>query len=244
MAVPHPDQMSRSVLADRDLDALSLGPSQTSSARVFQELHARIVALKLPPGTILNRAELAEAFGVSQSPVREAILRLESVGLVVSYPQSRTEVTHIAPARLVQENFHRTAMECEIVDRLSRPETGADLTRARGILKSQEALIDDPQQIELFRELDEQFHHALFAAAGHPALHMHLRERSGHMARLRTLDLPRAEKLRSVVEGHTRVMERIQSGDRHGAVDAMRDHLSGTIGRLADIMAAHRSYFA
>ena len=224
-------------------EAISLSANVSASARVFQELRARIVALKLPPGTILNRAELAEAFGVSQSPIREAIIRLEEIGLVVSYRQSRTEVTRINPERLKQENFLRTGLECEVVDRICRQGSAADLTKAKGYLKIQEALVDEPDQIELFRELDENFHQALFIAAGQSALHAHVTERSGHMARLRTLDLPRSRKLQSVIEGHAAVIGRLEAGDRHGAVDAMRGHLSGTIGRLPDIMDAHPEYF-
>ncbi len=221
----------------------SLNANVSASARIFDELRARIVALKLPPGTILNRAELAETFGVSQSPIREAMLQLEDIDLVASFRQSRTEVTCINPARLQKEHFLRSGLECEVVDRLCRLGAEADLTRARGYLKIQEALVDDPDQIELFRELDENFHKALFEAAGQEAAHELAKMRSSQMARLRTLDLPRNRKLHSVVDGHRHVIEKIEAGDRHGAADAMRDHLSGTIGRLDDIMTAYPDYF-
>ena len=245
MAASKPNHLSLASSSNDhgDIETLAPGSGLSSAGRVFQELRGRIVALKLPPGTILNRAELAEAFGVSQSPVREAILKLEGLGLVVSYPQSRTEVTRIAPVRLAQENFLRTALECEVVDCLGRTDPPPDLTKAKGYLKIQEALVDEPDQIELFRELDENFHQALFIAAGQSALHAHVTERSGHMARLRTLDLPRSRKLQSVIEGHAAVIGRLEAGDRHGAVDAMRGHLSGTIGRLPDIMEAHPEFF-
>jgi len=223
--------------------AMGLSANIPASSRVFGELRARIVSLKLPPGTILNRAELAEAFGVSQSPIREAILRLEDIDLVVSYRQSRTEVTRINPARLKKENFLRTGLECEVVNQLCRQGGGADLLKAKGYLKIQEALVDDLNQIELFRELDESFHQALFIAAGQEALHSLVTERSSQMARLRTLDLPRNRKLHSVIEGHRAVIERIEVGDRTGAADAMRAHLSGTIGRLPAIIEAHRELF-
>lgn len=224
-------------------EEITLNANVSASARVYSELRARIVSLKLPPGTILNRAELAEAFGVSQSPIREALLRLEEIDLVVSYRQSRTEVTRINPARLRHENFLRAGLECEAVDRLCRMGDTAALTKAKGYLKIQEALVDDPNQIELFRELDENFHQALFVAAGQEAMHALMTERSSQMARLRTLDLPRSRKLQSVFEGHQAVIERIEAGDRHGASDAMRDHLSGTIARLPEIMAANRGFF-
>lgn len=223
-------------------EKISVNANVPASTLVFEELRARIVSLKLPPGTILNRAELADAFGVSQSPIREAIQRLEEIDLVVSYRQSRTEVTRINQERLRYENFLRSGLECEVVDRLCRA-PGADLTKALGYLKIQEVLAGDVEQIELFRELDESFHEALFAAAGFEAIRRLVIAQSSQMARLRTLDLPQGDKMHSVVAGHRAVVELIAAGDRQGATDAMRAHLSGTIGRLPDIMQAHRDYF-
>jgi DNA-binding GntR family transcriptional regulator len=63
------------------------------------------------------------------------------------------------------------------------------------------------------------------------------------MARLRTLDLSRNRKLREVFNGHEVVVALIGAGDRHGAADAMRQHLSGTIARLPEITMAHRELF-
>lgn len=224
--------------------AASLNANVSASTKVFEELRARIVAMTLPPGTILNRAELAEVFGVSQQPIREAILRLEEIDLVVSFRQSRTEVSKINRERLVHENFLRSGLECEVVDWLCRQGDRADLTKAKGYLKIQEALVDDPNQVELFRELDENFHKALFIAAGQKAVHEIAVEQSSQMARLRTLDLPRSRKLLSVFQAHQAIVDRIEAGDRYGAADAMREHLSGTISRLPEIIAANASYFS
>ncbi|MCA0869426.1 GntR family transcriptional regulator [Seohaeicola saemankumensis] len=214
-----------------------------ASKQVYDEVRARIVSLDWPPGTVLSRSELATAFGVSQSPIREAIQRLEQVDLVVSYRQSRTEVTRINPARLRQEHFLRTALECEVVHVLADLADKTVLTKAKGLLKMQEALADDLSQVELFRKLDEDFHRELFIAAGQEALHGHVADRSSQMARLRSLDLPRGHKLHSVLEGHNAVMAAIEAGTPNAAADEMRRHLSGTIERLPDIMAENRDFF-
>ncbi|WP_339947816.1 GntR family transcriptional regulator [uncultured Albimonas sp.] len=214
-----------------------------ASALVYETLRARIVSLQLPPGARLSRPELAAAFGVSQSPVREALLQLESVGLVASFRQSRTEVTLIDPAKLRQENFLRAGIECEVANALAGLEDKSVLIKARGILKMQEALADDLRQIELFRQLDADFHRELFAAAGQEALHDLVADRSSQMARVRALDLPRVSKMRSVIEGHAAVLAAVDAGDRHGATDAMRRHLSGSIERLPEIIAQRPDYF-
>ena len=214
-----------------------------ASTRVYEQLRARIVSLELPPGSRLSRGELAEAYGVSQSPVREALQRLEQAGLVATFRQSRTEVTLLDRSQLRLEHCLRVGIECEVVNRLAEMNDPAALITARGVLKMQEALVDDAEQMELFLSLDEDFHRRLFIAAGQQALREVVDERSSQMARLRALDLPSAGKMRSILNHHAAVLAAIDAGDRHAATDAMRAHLSGTIERMPEIAAQHPDYF-
>lgn len=229
-------------LGDTD-DPSRLSAHVPASALVYSEVRSRIVSLQLPPQTTLSRAELAEQFNVSQSPVREAILRLEQDGLVASYPQSRTEVTKIDVARIREEHFLRIATECEVVRQLSRLQPQTALAKAKGVIKMQEALVDDIEQAGLFRQLDEAFHAALFAGAGQSNLHAHVTARCGNLARVRSLDLPRAVKMVSVLKGHRAAIEMIEAGDGEAAARAMRGHLSGTMERLPEIIKENRSLF-
>jgi len=214
-----------------------------ASALVYEDIRNRIISLALLPETTLVRAELAESFKVSQSPVREAIMRLEQDGLVVSYPQSRTVVTKIDEARIREEHFLRVAAECEVVRQLAEIKESPAVTKAKGLLKMQEALVGDIEQIDLFKQLDDSFHAALFNGVNQSNLHLQITARSGHLARVRTLDLPRAGKMVSVLDGHKAVIEAIQSGDGATAVTEMRHHLSGTMERLPLIIEENRSLF-
>ena len=207
-----------------------------ASALVYEEVRNQIVSLSLLPETTLVRAELAESFNVSQSPVREAILRLEQDGLVVSYPQSRTVVTKIDVARIREEHFLRVAAECEVVRQLAEAKDSPAVVKAKGIVKMQEALVGDIEQIDLFKQLDETFHAALFNGVNQSNLHLQITARSGHLARVRTLDLPRAGKMVSVLEGHKAIIDAVQSGDGALASLEMRKHLSGTMERLPQII--------
>jgi DNA-binding GntR family transcriptional regulator len=218
-------------------------PHVPVSARVYEEMRDDIVSLDLPPGSTLARAELAKRFNVSQSPVREAILRLEQDGLVVSYPQSKTVVTHIDTARIREEHFLRSAVECDVARLLAEKRDSSIISKAKGFLKMQEALVGDVEQIVLFKQLDEAFHEALFAGVNQLSLHAHIRGRSGNLARLRTLDLPHEGKMKSVIDGHRSVLEAIESGNGEKAARTMREHLSGTMERLPKIVAEHRELF-
>lgn len=229
--------------ADTADDLARINAHVPASALVYAEVRSRIVSLQLPPQTTLSRAELAEQFNVSQSPVREAILRLEQDGLVVSYPQSRTEVTKIDVVRIREEHFLRIATECEVVRQLAKLQPSAALAKAKGFIKMQEALVDDVEQATLFRQLDEAFHAALFAGVGQSNLHAHVTARCGNLARVRSLDLPRTVKMASVLKGHKAAIEMIEAGDGEGAAAAMRGHLSGTMERLPEIIKENRSLF-
>ncbi|MBE70207.1 MAG: GntR family transcriptional regulator [Thalassospira sp.] len=215
-----------------------------ASALVYEEVRNQIVSLSLLPETTLVRAELAESFNVSQSPVREAILRLEQDGLVVSYPQSRTVVTKIDVARIREEHFLRVAAECEVVRQLAEAKDSPAVVKAKGIVKMQEALVGDIEQIDLFKQLDETFHAALFNGVNQSNLHLQITARSGHLARVRTLDLPRAGKMVSVLEGHKAIIDAVQSGDGALASLEMRKHLSGTMERLPQIIEENKTLFS
>ena len=215
----------------------------SAATRVYLEVRREIVSLQLAPGTTLGRAEIAARFQVSQSPVREAMLLLEQDGLVVSYPQSRTLVTRIDQERISEEHFLRIALESEVVRRLATSPDDATIIKLRGFLRLQEALVGDLEQTALFKQLDDAFHEALFGGAGQPGLYRTLVAKTGHLARVRSLDLPQKGKMRAVYDGHKQIVDAIADGDAEGAAAAMRQHLSSTIDRIPQLRKAHPEYF-
>src|SRR3954454_8063606 len=110
-----------------------MAPSQTASRRaaprsterldrdrqaapqVFDRLRSMIISLELPPGSALSRAALAGQFGVSSTPIRDALMRLDEEGLVEVFPQYATVVSRIDVRRAQQAHFLRQAVELEIV---------------------------------------------------------------------------------------------------------------------------------
>jgi DNA-binding GntR family transcriptional regulator len=240
--------MSRNPFADSANgafdDLLRPQPHVPTSARLYDEIRQQIISLALPPDATISRNEIAERFNVSQSPVREAMMRLEQDGLIISYPQSRTVVTRIDVARIREEHFLRSSVECEVVRQLAEKRDPSLMVKARGFLKLQEALVGDIEQATMFRQLDEAFHNALFAAVNQTNLHGHISARCGHLARLRTLDLPREEKMESVLDGHRAILEAIETGDGDIAARVMRKHLSGSLERLPRIRADNETLFS
>ncbi len=94
-----------------------------------------------------------------------------------------------------------------------------------------------------FTTLDRLFHMSLFQAAGVPSLWHLIAGRSGHIDRLRRLNLPDPGKIAQVLDTHERILAAITEGDARRAEACMREHLSGPLASLAAIMAGHPQYF-
>lgn len=217
---------------------------RTAVDRVYDDLLRRIVELELPPGSPLVRGELCQEYQVSQTPVREALLRLEQVGLVNVKPQSGTEVSYIDIQQLEQNHFLREALEFEVVRRLAAAPDAELVARLRTLVDMQSQVATGAQEdMVLFVKLDEQFHRAMFDALGQKSLHKLVRSRSGHMDRVRRLHLPSEGKIRSVLDGHRRIINAIEGGSPDHAYTVMREHLMGTISRVHSLSTEFPEYF-
>jgi DNA-binding GntR family transcriptional regulator len=223
---------------------LSDGAPQTAAARAFDSLRRRIIAMDLPPDTVLSRSDLAAEYVVSQTPLREALQRLEAEGLVDIFPQSRTVVTRIDPVQIREAHFLRLAVETEVMRRLADTADAPLTGRLRTLVSLQETLAGNTAELPMFQELDEAFHQTLIAAAGQPGLYALLRSRSGHLNRLRRLDLPGAGKIRQVIADHHAIIAALEARDADAAQAAMRSHLSQTLGRLDLLRDRHPQYFS
>ena len=91
-----------------------LGPRRSAAEIAYDQLRQAVITLALPPGTILSRADLAARLGVSQTPVREALIRLQEEGLIDVVPHSATRVARIDLASARETSFLRLSVEVEI----------------------------------------------------------------------------------------------------------------------------------
>ena len=217
--------------------------SATAAGRVYESLRTRIITLDLPPDTVLSRVELAREYGVSQSPIREAMQRLEQDGLILIYPQSKTVVSRIDVAQLNEAHFLRVAVELEVVRNLALASDEELLNTLDSLLDMQATLVGNERDYALFQEIDDAFHHTLFAAVGQQSLHDLLRARAGHLARARSLDLPTTGKRRAILKAHRAIVDAIREQEPMAAEAAMREHLSGTVQRIDTLQTQYPDYF-
>ncbi|MDB5370835.1 MAG: transcriptional regulatory protein [Roseomonas sp.] len=235
--------MSAEPNLNRATDADGLAPfSRQPSAGDFAFLTLRhaIVSLALPPGAPLSRAQLAARLGVSQTPVREALTRLQDEDLVAVVPSASTHVARIDLASARQAHFLRMAVEVEMVRRLACAPPAGLAPRLAAHLEEQRGLIGQ----DGFALADDDFHAALYQAADIAGLWPLVRSRSGHLDRLRRLNLPSPGKMEMVVEEHGCIAAAILAGDAAGAEAALRRHFSATFSRIPAVRARYPDYFA
>jgi len=220
---------------------LRLDRSRHAAPQVFEQLRDAIVSLELAPGTVLSRNELAEQFGVSQTPVRDALLRLGEEGLVDIFPQHATVVSRINVDSAKQAHFLRRSIELEVVRTLA---TGAEpglVSQLRGHIARQEAVLGSNDYAD-FVAADQAFHRQMYEAAEVPELWDLVRRLSGHVDRLRRLHLPVSGKAQAVVRDHRRIVDAIAKRDPELAQARLREHLSGTLGRVDEIRSRHPEF--
>lgn len=232
------------VIARLGIGAETKGTAQTAAGRTLDSLRRRIISLQLPPDTVLTRNDLAREYGVSQTPLRDALQKLEAEGLVDIFPQSKTVVTRINPDEIEEAHFLRRSVEIEVVRKLASESVGENtLTRLNTLVSMQEMVIANGDEIGAFQDIDDAFHQALLSAAGYAGLHRLIRSRSGHLNRLRRLDMWDDEKVHRIIREHKEIIAALRARDAEAAVEAVRRHLSGTITRLEKLRADHPAFF-
>ena len=221
----------------RDLD-----PPRAAAGQVFEHLREMIIELELAPGTVINRQELQQQFGLSSTPVRDALLRLGDEDLVDIFPQSATRISLIDVDKARQAQFLRRAVEQEAVRILCMLPERDFLPELREIIEKQRKAADD-RDITGFYALDREFHRRQYELAGAPDLYVLVRQRSGHIDRIRRLHLPVAGKMQQIVRDHTQILKAIAAGDAVRAQIQVRDHLSRSLAFSPALKDKHPGYF-
>jgi DNA-binding GntR family transcriptional regulator len=220
-----------------------LDRDRQAAPQVFDRLRELITSLALPPGSALSRTALAEQFGLSSTPIRDALMRLDEEGLVEVFPQHATVVSRIDVKLAQQAHFLRQALELEIVRALA-------LNHGPGLVDELNETIAQQQRCAKagdfteFMAADNDFHRQLYAAADKLALWALVQSRSGHIDRLRRLHLPSPGKAQDIVRHHKLIVKAIDASAPDAAQQHLRTHLSGTLAYLDKIRARHPEYLS
>src|SRR5262245_39878883 len=113
------------------------GRAQQAAHQVFEQLRDEILSLALPPGTALSRQALQKRYGLSSTPIRDALMRLEEIGLIDVFPQSGTLVSLIDVPLAREAQFLRRSVELEAVRTLAAAPDAGVLRQLREAIAEQ-----------------------------------------------------------------------------------------------------------
>lgn len=214
----------------------------TAASAVYRELHEAIVSMQLKPGNALNEKVLTERFGVSRTPVREALIRLVEDGLVNIYPQSGTFVAPIPISLIPEAVVIRKALEGATVEKAAQCANGDDVGKLDDILARQRFLAER-QDMNGFHEADEAFHEAIARIANYSGIWNYLKPVKVQIDRARRMTLPALGRMDHVIGEHTVIRNAIAAHDVEAACKAMRIHLGAVIPDVEQLRDAYPDWF-
>ena len=191
---------------------------------VFNTLRQAILKGELEPGERLMEIQLAERLGVSRTPIREAIRKLELEGLVLMVPRKGAEVARISEKSLrevleVRRSLEELAIElaCQkITDEQIGELEAAEAVFAEAVQKG------DPMTIA---ESDESYHDVIYQATENGRLVQILNNLREQMYRYRLEYIKDADKRHILVVEHEHIIRAVKSRNIAEAKQAMREHI-------------------
>ena len=217
----------------------------TLADRAYQVLRERIIGGVYQPGQKLNLAQLARDLQVSNTPVREAMARLERVGLVETVPYCGVKVKRLSPAQVADLFDVRIALE-ELAVRLVAQSQAPDALHGMAEALAAHERVCREGDPEGTIEADRAFHDALVQASGNSVLIEMLPTLSDRTRLLIELNAPRQaamdqEAALRGLQGHQRILESLQERNQEAAALALRRELTNGKEHLLKRMSRRQS---
>jgi DNA-binding GntR family transcriptional regulator len=206
----------------------------TTSDQVYEQLRESIVRGDIPAGAVLNQMDLADQFGVSRVPIREALKRLEAERLIVGRAFQPYEVRSLSAEQILELIDIREVLEVRALERLL--EESADLSsvvaQARAIVGSMSPADSHDRWISMDRDL-----HGLFNDPATEIARIVDDGRGRILSYFRT-GVASNERRIQVITEHIALIDAVEQRDAAKAAQILRQHINGTrqalSGRLAD----------
>jgi DNA-binding GntR family transcriptional regulator len=195
-------------------------------AQLRAALEEEITSGLILPGQRLDESELCARFGVSRTPVREALLQLASLGLVEFQPRRGASVARLTVQEIVAMWEVLTAMESFGTSLAARRMTGAD---RQALLDAHEASREfmDSNDVLGYEHANRTFHDMLYKAFRNPYLAAQVTDIRRRLRAYGRFPFQRPGGIARSFAGHQKVVDAVLAGDDEGAASAMREHISG-----------------
>jgi GntR family transcriptional regulator, rspAB operon transcriptional repressor len=197
------------------------------SERAYAYVRDEILRGRLPAGSLLPEGAIAEALGISKTPVRQALQTLRREGLLDVGPRRQLIVRGFDDDHRREILEIRKALESISVRRACESITLDEVDRLRLLLLQQKRAADAGDE-ETFIELDERFHLQIAAAANLRLVERFLSQLRGFVRVIRLGTTRSPGHLQAVVEEHAAIIDALEARRPAQAARALEEHLSHT----------------
>lgn len=207
------------------------------SEQMSDQIEERIVTGVYPPGMRLDETELASGFGVSRTPVREALIQLASAGLVEIRPRRGAIVAEIGQHRLYEMFEVMAELEAMCGRLAARRITESEQRDLVAAHQACEAARDanDP---DAYYQRNELFHHQIYAASHNVFLEEQAAALHRRLRPYRRLQLRVRDRMGTSFSEHAGIVEAILAQDGELAATRIRSHVVVQGQRFADLIAS------
>ena len=193
---------------------------------IYQKLLAAIENGDLRPGDRLLETDLAQRFGVSRTPIREAIRRLETDGLVAHKPRVGAMIRVLAQQEIVELYEMRIVLEATAAQMATKHASKAEIHTLKTLNAQMMQVATDPYKVAM---LNRKFHGCILSAARNRFLAQSHNSLSHALVLLGKTTLESSERVKDVVSQHDAIVEALKSGQPETADKIMRTHMEASL---------------
>lgn len=210
---------------------------------VYDLLREQILSQAYPPGFRFDLPQLEQQLGISRTPLKEALHRLEAEGLIEIRPRRGTYVTQIDPADVADCFAVRQMLECATAPLIVKQATDAEIEAVTKISHEMSQLLDQADYqaiVSRYIELDRQFHRLLISFARNKRLSRIYDEVDTHLqiAHVRQKFSLFDSKQYTEAE-HKAILAAVQIRDGAGLALAFQTHAERAVARMLKVLATH-----
>lgn len=219
-----------------------------TSDGVYEQLKEQILHLELPPGAAISEIETAEKYNISRTPIRDAFKRLEREGLLEIKPHIGTFISLIDLRAVSDVLYIREVLEFSVLTDLAQIYDNSIDLHIRLILQKQKNLLNSDLPIEelsrAFIACDNEFHTALFEAAGKKNIIKFLYAYNSQYERFRTfINFTGKDDIQKLYDSHVKIIECLSSKDLVTLKNCINHHLYDGFSTSSDIISKYPEYF-
>jgi len=228
--------MSDPSWSDELKEFASLKPRRSLAMEAAENLREFILLGKLGPGVPVRERDLAEAFGVSRTPLKEALRILEGEGLIEYGPTRRPFVADPSLTQIHEWLRVQGALEALGGELCCAQASDAVIGEIEQLNNKLVSLRRSNNSLDAFR-CDMQFHSAIVAASGNQALMETHTTYNARLWRVRYLSSERRTGIQTTEEQHADIVAALKARDSVGAAAALRGHLRSAEDNISAVLA-------